>query len=134
MNSPKLKAAINWLLILYVAGNIIFDLANVGVWIASPSSRTSLQGGPIAKTLGSLPGLAVGSAILIAVSVAFGLGLFGLIRKQKGAPLLIIATAVANRLLALLIFEATYSIFYAGTVILICIALLDYWFLSTLQK
>jgi hypothetical protein len=116
---------------LYVAGNIIFDVANIGVWIGSPSSQTSLQGGPIAKTLGSLPGLAVGSAILIAVSVAFSLGLFGLIRKQKRAPILIIATAVANRLLALLIFEATYSIFYAGTVFLLSIALLDYWLLST---
>jgi hypothetical protein len=121
---------VNTLLMLYVVGNIIMGVANVAVWVGSPSSQASLLGGPVAKTLGSLAGLAVGSAILSAASFAFAVGVFGLSQKQKWAPLIIVAVAIANRLLSLLIFQATYAIFYAGTVFLVCFALLDYWLIN----
>ena len=124
------KNPLNILLLLFVLGNIAMDVANIALWITIPSMQTSLQGGPIAKTFGSTGGLALGTAILAAVSITYALASVGLYRKQKWAPMLVIVVSVANRAASVAIFQATYSIFYAWTGVLIIASLLDYWLLS----
>ncbi len=128
------KNLLNAVLMLFVLGNIAMDVANIAVWIAIPSMQSSLQSGPIAETLGSTIGLAAGTAILSAASITYAIALFGLYRKQKWAPLLVIAVSVANRAFSVAIFQATYPIFYAWTGTLIFVALLDYWLLSKPPK
>ena len=130
MNAFKLNKFINTLLILCVIGNIVTDVVNVGVWIGSPSSQASLKAGAIAKTFGAFNGLIIGAVILLAVSIVYAAGLFGLLRKQRWAALLVVAISVANRAVAVLIFEFTFPVFYAWTVALVIVASLDYWFLS----
>jgi hypothetical protein len=126
MNTSKPKNRINTLLFILVLGNIVVDVANIDVWIGMPSSQASMLGGPIAKTFGSSAGLAIGTAILSAVSIVYTTTLFGLYKLQKWAPLLIVAISIANRALALVIFEFTSPIFFAWTVILVAVAYIDY--------
>jgi hypothetical protein len=133
-SQQKLKNRINTLLFILVLGNIVWDIANIALWIRVPSSQSSLQGGPIAKTFGSLDGLVIGTTVLSAISIIYATGLFGLHRRQKWAPALIIAVSIANRAFALLIFEFTSPIFYVWTVILVSVAYLDYRLLGKATK
>jgi hypothetical protein len=126
MNTSKPKNRINTLLFILVLGNIVVDVANIGFWIGMPSSQASMLGGPIAKTFGSLVGLVIGTAILSAVSITYVATLFGLYRRQKWAPLLIVAVSIANRALALVIFEFTTPILFVWTGILVVVAYIDY--------
>jgi hypothetical protein len=126
MSTSKPKNRINTLLFILVLGNIVVDVGNIAVWIGMPSSQASMLGGPIAKTFGSSVGLAIGTAILSVVSIAYATTLFGLSRRQKWAPLLIVAISIANRALALVIFEFTSPIFFVWTVILVAVAYVDY--------
>jgi hypothetical protein len=126
MSTSKPKNRINTLLFILVLGNIVVDVANIAVWIGMPSSQASMLGGPIAKTFGSLVGLVIGTAILSVVSITYATTLFGLSRRQKWAPLLIVAISIANRAIALVIFEFTSPIFFAWTVILVAVAYIDY--------
>jgi hypothetical protein len=129
---------INTLLIVFVLINIIGDMGNVIVWLAFPDMRgsltggvmggTQLTGGYIAVTAGADAALIAGSVILIAVSIVYIAALFGMMKRRTWAPRLVIAISVANRLLALLLFQfnEAFAFWGAWTVILVVVAALDY--------
>ena len=92
--------------ILNVAGNI----SNVVIWLMSPSwhdpsLRESLNGGLIASFVGNDGALVISSAIILFYATAYAIAAFGLFRKTKWAPLLIIAVTIVDRALALVIFQ-----------------------------
>jgi glucan phosphoethanolaminetransferase (alkaline phosphatase superfamily) len=122
----------NWLnriLVLLVILNILGDISNIAVWLATPSSRGfSLNTGYIADKVGSSNALVAGSAILLIVALCYAVAAFGLSKKRKWAPLLVIAVSVVNRLLTLVIYvwNIYFFLFLAWTIILIIVTLLDY--------
>jgi hypothetical protein len=126
LSTSKPKNRVNTLLFILVLGNIVVDVANIAFWIGMPSSQASMLGGPIAKTFGSSAGLVIGTAILSVVSITYAATLFGLSRRKRWAPLLIIAISIANRALALVIFEFTSPIFFVWTGILVVVTYIDY--------
>lgn len=139
MNSQTpTKNRINTLLIVFVLINIIGDIGNVIAWLAIPDMRGSLTGGVvggvqlsggyIAVTAGADAALIAGSVILIAVSIVYIAALLGLMKRRTWAPLLVIAISIANRLLALLLFQfnEAFALWGAWTVILVVVAALDY--------
>jgi hypothetical protein len=122
------KNRINTVLILFVALNIIGDIGNISFWYASPSSQGSLQGGYIASIAGNDNALIAGSIILAIVSVVYIVGLYGLFKRMLWAPLLVIDISVANRALALVLYEISlaYAFWAVWTVILVVVSVLDY--------
>jgi hypothetical protein len=139
----KGKNPINSILIFFVIINIIGEIGNVIAWWAVPSMQISLVGGTIndvtspGSILFSISGangaLYIGSAILLAVAAVYIASLFGLSKKLKWAPLLVIAVSVVNRLLALVVFaiSAAYAFWAVWTFLLVVVAFLDYRKLST---
>ena len=82
---------IHKILLLFVAINIIGDFGNVAFWWANPSSRAaSLNTGYIGVIAGIDNALIIGTVILLVVAVVYGAALYGLMKKIKWAPLLII--------------------------------------------
>jgi hypothetical protein len=136
------KNRINTLLIVFVLLNIIGDIGNVIFWYASPNSQGSLVGGTmgdvvstggyLASAIGGQGALIAGSIILLVVAVIYIAALLGLLKRQKLAPLLVIAISIVNRLLALVLFEISFAFAFWGawTVILVVVAYLDYRKLS----
>jgi hypothetical protein len=130
----KIKNRLNTLLFIFVLANIVGEVGNIALWYGIPSLRASLQGGLIAKALGAGNALATGTTILSAIAIMYTVTLVSLRRKQKWAPILIIAISVANRAFALIIFEPVVPFYFAWTGILVFAALLDYWLLSRESK
>ncbi len=122
------KNRINTVLILLVALNIIGDIGKIVFWYASPSSQGSLQGGYIAAVAGNSNALIAGSVILAIVSVVYVVSLYGLFKRVLWAPLLVIAISVANRALALVLYEISlaFAFWAVWTAILILVSVLDY--------
>jgi len=94
------------MVILNVAGNI----SNVVIWLMSPSwndpsLRDSLNEGLIASFVGIDGALVVSSAIILFYATVYAIGAFGLFRKSKWAPLLIVEISIVDRALALVIFQ-----------------------------
>ena len=92
--------------ILNVAGNI----SNVVIWLMSPSwhdpsLRDSLNEGLIASFIGIDGALVISSAIILFYATVYAIAAFGLFRKSKWAPLLIIEISIVDRALALVIFQ-----------------------------
>ena len=92
--------------ILNVAGNI----SNVVIWLMSPSwqdpsLRESLNEGLIASFIGKDGALVISSAIILFYATVYAIAAFGLFRKSKWAPLLIIEISIVDRVLALVIFQ-----------------------------
>ena len=92
--------------LLNVAGNI----ANVIIWLMSPSwndpsLRESLNGGLIASFIGQDGALVASCAIILFYATVYAIAAFGLLRKSKWAPLLIIEISILDRALALVIFQ-----------------------------
>ena len=144
MNSQTApKNRINTVLILFVLLNIIGDIGNVIFWYASPSSQSSLVGGTtggvemtggyIAQWAGADAALAAGTIILLVVSVVYIAALFGLLKRRTWAPLLVIAISIANRVLAVFLFELSFAFVFWGvwTIILVVVAAFDYRKLSS---
>lgn len=74
--------------------NIVFDLAAVAIWAAFPAIQWSIY---------RLGFIIVGAEAIIAATL-FALTLFGLLKKQKWAPILAIAITVAQRVFATYVF------------------------------
>src|SRR5665647_714294 len=92
--------------ILNIAGNI----SNVVIWLMSPSwgdpsMRDSLNDGLIASFVGKDGALVISSAIILFYATVYAIAAFGLFRKSKWAPLLIIEISIVDRALALVIFQ-----------------------------
>jgi hypothetical protein len=137
---------INTFLVVLVLINIIGDIGNIIFWYAEPSSRGSLiggniggiefKGGYIAVTAGADAAVIAGTTILTIVSIIYVVGLYGLLKRRTWAPLLVIAISIANRAMALLLFELNeaFAFFSVWTVILVVVAYLDYRKLSATKS
>ncbi|HUK85348.1 MAG TPA: hypothetical protein VLU95_05770 [Candidatus Acidoferrum sp.] len=93
-----------------------------------PSSRLSLTPSLIGTTFGAYIALVIGSVILLIVAVVYVIGLFGLFRIMKWAPLLVIAISVANRALASFLYQISIYIlvWVVWIVILVILAFIDW--------
>jgi hypothetical protein len=141
-SKAKGKNRVNNILIFFVIINIIGEIGNVIAWWAVPSMQISLVGGTINEVTspgsilfniaGANGALYIGSAILLAVAAVYIASLFGLTKKLKWAPLLVISVSVVNRLLALVVFaiSAALAFWAVWTIILVVVAFLDYRKLS----
>jgi hypothetical protein len=119
---------IHKVLILFVILNIIGDIGNVAFWWATPSSRISLNPSMIGNAVGADTALIIASAILLVISFVYIASLYGLLKKMKWATLLVIAISVANRALAVFLYQISAAfVFWAiWTVILVIVSCLDY--------
>jgi len=111
--------------ILNVAGNI----SNVVIWLMSPSwhdpsLRDSLNEGLIASFAGTEGALVISSAIILVYATVYAINAFGLFRKSKWAPLLIIEISIVDRVLALVIFQLNvgFLIWSAWKIVMISLA------------
>jgi hypothetical protein len=128
------KNRINTFLSLFIIINIIGDIGNVAFWWANPDSRAaSLNTSYLATVAGVDNALIAGTAILLIVAFIYAIGLFGLLKKQKWAPLLVIVISIANRTLALVIYfiSPAFAFWAIWTIILVALAYMDYRKLST---
>jgi hypothetical protein len=114
------------LLMAFVAINIIGDIGNVIAWLAIPDMRMSLNPSILGTTAGENTALIVGSVILLAVSAVYIAGLYGLMKRKLWAPLLIIGISIANRVLALLLYQISpaFAFWAVWTVILVALSYL----------
>jgi hypothetical protein len=134
-NKPASLGIIHKILMIFVAINIIGDIGNVVFWWASPSSRLSLTPSIIGNAAGADNALIAGTIVLLVVAVVYIVSLFGLMKKMLWAPLLVIAISVANRVIAVFLYQISPAfIFWAiWTVILVVVAYLDYKKMKTLS-
>ena len=140
------KNWINTTLILFVLINIIGDIGNIIVWLAVPEMRASLvggvmngvelNGGYIAAVAGDQAALIAGAVILAVISLLYVVALIGLLKRNKQAALGVIAISVANRAIALVLFEinSAFAVWGIWTVILVVVAYLDFRKLSAASK
>jgi hypothetical protein len=136
------KNWINTILIIFVLLNIIGDVGNIIVWLAVPEMRASLvggvmngvelNGGYLAAVAGDQAALIAGTVTLAVISILYVVALVGLLKRNKQATLGVIAISVANRALALALFEvnSAFAVWGIWTVILVVVAYLDYRKLS----
>jgi hypothetical protein len=136
------KNWINTILIIFVLLNIIGDIGNIIVWLAVPEMRASLvggvmngvelNGGYLAAVAGDQAALIAGTVTLAVISILYVVALVGLLKRNKQATLGVIAISVANRALALALFEvnSAFAVWGIWTVILVVVAYLDYRKLS----
>jgi hypothetical protein len=128
MSTQSVKLGIvGKVLMLFVALNIIGDIGNVAFWWASPDSRAaSLNTGYIGATAGIENALIAGTVVLLVVAIVYIVGLYGLMKKKLWAPMLIIAISVANRVLALVLYEisAAFVFWLVWTIILVIVSYL----------
>ena len=124
---------VNLVLIFLVAINVVGDIGNIAFWDAVPSSRESLMGGRIASFVGAENALTAGTIVLAIVAIIYVVSTLGLLKKQKWAPLLVIAISIANRALALFLylFNEAFFRWFAWTIILLIVAFLDFRKIST---
>ena len=118
-----------------VALNIVGDIGNIIFWYASPSSRVSLEGGYLAAAAGNDNALIAGSVILAIVSVIYLVSAYGLFKQMAWAPLLVIAISIANRAIALVLYQISSAFIFwtVWTIILVVVAYLDYRRLSAIK-
>ncbi len=133
---PIGRNLIHQILIFFILINAIGDLGNIAVWYSTPESRVSLENGYIASLVGTNDALIAGSIILAVVAAVYFASLFGLFRKQKWGPLLVIAISVPNRIIATFLYEFSnaFMLWAAWTVVLIVLAYLDFRKLSTASQ
>jgi hypothetical protein len=115
-------------LMLLIGLNIVGDIGNIVIWYASPDSRGSLNGGLIAANSGAEAALTAGTIVLSLISVIYIVNLYGLMKNTKWAPLLVIAISVANRALAVVLYEISIAFLFwvVWTIILVALSALIY--------
>jgi hypothetical protein len=103
LNANLITKILLILIILNIAGDII--AAAFFLW--DPSlGELSVYGGLIASFVGKNGAVMITSAILLGYAAVYAVSVFGLLRKLKWAPILVIAVSVLNRALSLgIIFE-----------------------------
>jgi hypothetical protein len=134
---PTSLGAIHKILIIFVAINIIGDIGNVAFWWASPDSRAaSLNTGYIGVNAGVDNALIAGTITLLVVAVIYIVALFGLMKRTKWAPKLIIAISIVNRALALVLYfiSPAFAFWAVWTIILIAISYFDLRKMNTVNQ
>ena len=134
MTAKPSLGIIHKILIIFVAINIIGDIGNVAFWWASPDSRAaSLNTGYIGLNAGVDNALIAGTITLLVVAVIYIVALFGLMKKIKWAPKLIIAISVANRVLALVLYfiSPAFAFWAVWTFILIALSYFEWRKMNT---
>ena len=130
-------ASLGWIhriLLLFVAINIIGDIGNVAFWWVSPDSRAaSLNTGYIGVVAGVQNALIAGTITLLVVAVVYIVVLFGLLKRMKWAPQLIIAISVANRALAIVLYfiSPAFAFWAVWSIILIVLSYFDWRKMTT---
>ena len=134
-NKPTSLGTVHKVLIAFVAINIIGDIGNIAFWWVNPASRvSSLNTGYIGVNAGVSNALTAGTVILFVVSVVYIVAFFGLLKRLKWAPKLIIAISVANRALALVLYfiSPAFAFWAIWSIILIAVSYFDWRKMSTL--
>jgi hypothetical protein len=132
---PASLGIIHKVLIVFVVINIVGDIGNVAFWWADSASRLSLNAGFIGTVVASKSdALIAGTVILLVVAVIYTVALFGLLKKMKWAPKLIIAISVANRALALVLYliSPAFAFWAVWSIILIILSYFDWRKMNTL--
>jgi hypothetical protein len=126
---PASLGIIHKILIFFVIINIVGDIGNVAFWWANSGSRAaSLNSGYIGVTAGVYDALIAGTVVLLVVAIVYIVTLFGLIKRMKWAPQLIIAISVANRALALVLYfiSPAFAFWAVWSIILIALSYFDW--------
>jgi hypothetical protein len=117
------------ILLILIILNIVGNILNVVIWLmgptwGDPTMRDSLNGGLIARFAGNDGALVISSAIILSYATTYAVAAFGLFRKSKWAPLLIIAVSIVDRGLALVIFDLNlgFVIWSAWKIVIIALA------------
>ena len=115
---------IHKVLLFFIIINIIGDIGNVAFWRANPSSRISLNPSIIGNAVEADTALIIASAVLLMISIVYIVSLYGLLKNMIWAPLLVIAISVANRALAVFLYQISVAfVFWAiWTVILVVVS------------
>jgi hypothetical protein len=118
---------------LFVAINVVGEVANAGLWLTSKESRISLDPSYLGIALGSDIAAVVGSAVLLVIAAIYTVSLFGLLKRLQWAPLLVITISLVNRALTVILFvvNPALAVFAIWTIIIVGVAYLDYSKLST---
>jgi hypothetical protein len=116
------------ILIILVILNIFGDVIAAVFYLWDPSlGELSVYGGLIASFAGQNNAVTITIAILLGYAVVYAVSVFGLLRKLKWAPPLVIAVSVVNRALALgVIFEPNVAWLIWSACKLVIIALAFY--------
>lgn len=131
---PATLGIIHKILIIFVILNIVGDIGNVAFWWANSASRSSLNTGYIGTVVASKSdALITGTVILLVVAVIYIIALFGLLKKMKWAPQLIIAISVANRALSLVLYliSPAFAFWAVWSIILIILSYFDWSKINT---
>jgi hypothetical protein len=111
--ASKLTSAnlITKILLILIILNIAGDIAAATMFLWDPSlGELSVYGGLIASFAGKYNAVLITIAILLGYAVVYAVSVFGVLKKLKWAPPLVIAVSVVNRTLALgIIFEANVA-------------------------
>lgn len=98
------------ILLILIMLNIAGDVLSAYWFLSDPSmGELSLYGGLIASFTGKDGALIIACALLLTYATSYAVASFGLFRKLKWAPLLIITVSIMNRAFALVIFEPNYA-------------------------
>jgi hypothetical protein len=135
---PQSYGWIHRILLIFIVITIIGEVGNVIAWWAVPASQISLNGGELngvtspasllSTSVGTQNALIIGSVLLLAVAAVYAYSLWGLLKKQKQAPFIVMGVSVANRVIALFIFaiSVAFAFWAVWTVILVIVAYLDW--------
>jgi hypothetical protein len=114
------------ILTVLVTLNIAGDVLAAAFFLWDPSlGALSVYGGLIASFAGNNGAVMITIAILLGYAVVYAVSVFGLLRKFKWAPPLVIAVSLVNRALALgVIFEpnVAWLIWSAWKLVIIALA------------
>jgi hypothetical protein len=125
-SKPNHTILITKILIVLVILNIAGDVLASAFFLWDPSlGELSVYGGLITNFAGQNGAVMITSAILLGYAVVYAVSVFGLLRKLKWAPPLVIAVSVVNRVLALgVIFEpnVAWIIWSAWKLVIIALA------------
>ena len=121
------------ILLILIVLNIAGDVLAAAFFLWDPSlGELSVYGGLIASFAGKNGAVMITSAILLGYAVVYAVSVFGLLRKLKWAPPLVIAVSVVNRALALgVIFEPNVAFLIWSAWKLVIIALAFYLWRKT---
>ena len=128
MTTKPSLGIIHKILIIFVTLNIIGDIGNVAFWWANRASRESIYQAFIGVNAGVDNALIAGTTILAVISAIYIVALFGLIKRRKWAPQLIIAISVANRALSLVLYliSPAFAFWAIWSIILIVLSYFDW--------
>ncbi len=87
-----------------------------------------MPGSILYQLAGSSYTLPIASVILLIVASIYIVSVFGLVKKMKFAPLLVIAVSVVNRSLALVLYfiSPAFAFWAVWTIILVAVSYIDF--------